>query len=72
MHLIVIKLDGVQRNLVGEIIKCFEQKGFCLIATKLIQASEDLLKGYYIDLKDHPFFASLVKNMQSGPVVAMV
>ncbi|KAM8963798.1 nucleoside diphosphate kinase A-like [Lycaon pictus] len=69
---IAIKPDGVQRNLVGETIKHFEQKGFCLIAMKLIQASEDFLKEHYIDLKDHPFFASLVKYMQSGPVVAMV
>ncbi|CAD7673167.1 unnamed protein product [Nyctereutes procyonoides] len=69
---IVIKPDGVQRNLVGEIIKCFEQKGFRLIAMKLIQASEDLLKEHYIDLKHRPFFAGLEKYMQSGPVVAMV
>ncbi|CAD7679241.1 unnamed protein product [Nyctereutes procyonoides] len=59
-------------NLVGEIIKHFEQKGFRLIVLKLIQASEDFLNEHYIDLKDHPFFAGLVKYMQSGPVVAMV
>uniref|UniRef100_A0A8C7AZI9 Nucleoside diphosphate kinase n=2 Tax=Mustelidae TaxID=9655 RepID=A0A8C7AZI9_NEOVI len=69
---IAIKPDGVQRSLVGEIIKRFEQKGFRLVAMKLIQASEDLLKEHYIDLKDRPFFAGLVKYMQSGPVVAMV
>ncbi|XP_043439977.1 nucleoside diphosphate kinase A isoform X1 [Prionailurus bengalensis] len=69
---IAIKPDGVQRGLVGEIIKRFEQKGFRLVAMKLIQASEDLLKEHYIDLKDRPFFAGLVKYMQSGPVVAMV
>ncbi|CAK7305791.1 Nucleoside diphosphate kinase A [Vulpes lagopus] len=69
---IAIKPDGIQRNLVGETIKHFEQKRFCLIAMKLIQASEDFLKEHYIDLKDRPFFAGLVKYMQSGPVVAMV
>uniref|UniRef100_A0A8C0Z1G4 Nucleoside diphosphate kinase n=1 Tax=Canis lupus familiaris TaxID=9615 RepID=A0A8C0Z1G4_CANLF len=69
---IAIKPNGVQRNFVGEIIKRFKQKGFCLTAMKLIQASEDLLKEHYIDLKDRPFFAGLVKYMQSGPVVAMV
>uniref|UniRef100_A0A673VKX4 Nucleoside diphosphate kinase n=2 Tax=Suricata suricatta TaxID=37032 RepID=A0A673VKX4_SURSU len=69
---IAIKPDGVQRGLVGEIIKRFEQKGFRLVAMKLIQASEDLLKEHYIDLKDRPFFAGLVRYMQSGPVVAMV
>ncbi|XP_011363404.1 nucleoside diphosphate kinase A [Pteropus vampyrus] len=69
---IAIKPDGVQRQLVGEIIKRFEQKGFRLVAMKFMQASEDLLKEHYIDLKDRPFFASLVKYMHSGPVVAMV
>eukprot|EP00069_Balaena_mysticetus_P010564 bmy_20773T0 len=69
---IAIKPDGVQRGLVGEIIKRFEQKGFRLVAMKFMQASEDLLKEHYIDLKDRPFFAGLVKYMHSGPVVAMV
>ncbi|ELW62254.1 nucleoside diphosphate kinase A [Tupaia chinensis] len=69
---IAIKPDGVQRGLVGEIIKRFEQKGFLLVGMKFMHASEDLLKEHYIDLKDRPFFAGLVKYMHSGPVVAMV
>ncbi|XP_030361733.1 nucleoside diphosphate kinase isoform X1 [Strigops habroptila] len=69
---IAIKPDGVQRGLVGEIIKRFEQKGFRLVAMKLVHASEDLLKQHYIDLKDRPFYPGLVKYMNSGPVVAMV
>ncbi|XP_073902178.1 nucleoside diphosphate kinase A isoform X2 [Castor canadensis] len=69
---IAIKPDGVQRGLVGEIIKRFEQKGFRLVALKFMQASEDLLKEHYIDLKDRPFFTGLVRYMHSGPVVAMV
>lgn len=69
---IAVKPDGVQRGLVGEIIKRFEQKGFRLVSMKLMQASEDLLKEHYIDLKDRPFFSGLVKYMHSGPVVAMV
>uniref|UniRef100_A0A2K5PFS2 Nucleoside diphosphate kinase n=1 Tax=Cebus imitator TaxID=2715852 RepID=A0A2K5PFS2_CEBIM len=69
---IAIKPDGVQRGLVGEIIKRFEQKGFRLVGLKFMQASEDLLEEHYIDLKDRPFFAGLVKYMHSGPVVAMV
>ncbi|XP_056597717.1 nucleoside diphosphate kinase A 1 [Triplophysa dalaica] len=69
---IAIKPDGVQRGLIGEIIKRFEQKGFRLVAMKFQQASEDLLKQHYIDLKDRPFYAGLVKYMNSGPVVAMV
>ncbi|NWI33404.1 NDK kinase, partial [Circaetus pectoralis] len=69
---IAIKPDGVQRGLVGEIIKRFEQKGFRLVAMKFVHASEDLLKQHYIDLKDRPFYPGLVKYMNSGPVVAMV
>ncbi|XP_026653653.1 nucleoside diphosphate kinase B isoform X3 [Zonotrichia albicollis] len=68
---IAIKPDGVQRGLVGEIIKRFEKKGFKLVAMKLIQASEDLLREHYIDLKDRPFYDGLVQYMHSGPVVAM-
>ncbi|KAI6075695.1 Nucleoside diphosphate kinase [Aix galericulata] len=69
---IAIKPDGVQRGLVGEIIKRFEQKGFRLVAMKFVHASEDLLKQHYIDLKDRPFYPGLVKYMNSGPIVAMV
>lgn len=69
---IAIKPDGVQRGLVGEVIKRFEQKGFRLVAMKFLQASEELLQQHYIDLKDRPFFPGLVKYMNSGPVVAMV
>uniref|UniRef100_A0A8C4WFG7 Nucleoside diphosphate kinase n=2 Tax=Gopherus evgoodei TaxID=1825980 RepID=A0A8C4WFG7_9SAUR len=69
---IAVKPDGVQRGLVGEIIKRFEQKGFRLVAMKFMHASENLLKQHYIDLKDRPFYPGLVKYMNSGPVVAMV
>ncbi|KAM4715737.1 nucleoside diphosphate kinase B-like [Anableps anableps] len=69
---IAIKPDGVQRSIIGEIIKRFEMKGFKLVGLKMLQASEDLLKQHYIDLKDRPFFPSLVNYMSSGPVVAMV
>uniref|UniRef100_A0A7M4E1N1 nucleoside-diphosphate kinase n=1 Tax=Crocodylus porosus TaxID=8502 RepID=A0A7M4E1N1_CROPO len=68
---IAIKPDGVQRGLVGDIVKRFEQKGFRLVAMKFMHASEDLLKQHYIDLKDRPFYPGLVKYMNSGPVVAM-
>ncbi|KAM8876536.1 NME/NM23 nucleoside diphosphate kinase 2a [Synchiropus picturatus] len=69
---IAIKPDGVQRCLIGEIIKRFEQKGFKLVAMKMLQPSEDLLRQHYADLKELPFFAGLVNYMSSGPVVAMV
>ncbi|KAF7988307.1 hypothetical protein HCN44_000880 [Aphidius gifuensis] len=69
---IMIKPDGVQRGLVGKIIQRFEEKGFKLVAMKMVWASEDLLKEHYADLSKRPFFPSLVKYMSSGPVVPMV
>merc|ERR1712018_902057 len=69
---IMIKPDGVQRGLCGDIIKRFEQKGFKLVAMKFMQASEDHLKKHYADLSSKPFFAGLVKYMSTGPVLAMV
>uniref|UniRef100_A0A8C5HU03 Nucleoside diphosphate kinase n=2 Tax=Gouania willdenowi TaxID=441366 RepID=A0A8C5HU03_GOUWI len=69
---IAVKPDGVQRGIIGEIIKRFEQKGFKLVGMKMVQASEDLLMQHYIDLKERPFFPTLINYMSSGPVVAMV
>jgi len=68
---IMIKPDGVQRGLVGDIIKRFEQKGLKLVAMKFMWASEDLLKTHYADLAGRPFFGGLVKYMSTGPVVPM-
>jgi len=68
----MVKPDGVQRGLVGEIIKRFEQKGFKLVAMKFMWASEDHLKKHYEDLAARPFFGGLVKYMASGPVCPMV
>ncbi|XP_026058924.1 nucleoside diphosphate kinase A-like isoform X1 [Carassius auratus] len=69
---IAVKPDGVQRRLVGEIILCFERKGFKLVGMKLLQASEEQLRQHYRDLKEKPFYGGLVKYMSSGPIVAMV
>ncbi|KXJ26469.1 Nucleoside diphosphate kinase B [Exaiptasia diaphana] len=69
---IMVKPDGVQRGLVGEIIKRFEQKGFKLVAMKFVHPSEEHLKKHYADLSKLPFFPGLVRFMSSGPVVAMV
>lgn len=69
---IMIKPDGVQRGLVGEIIKRFEQRGFHLTALKMVQPSNELLQEHYKDLAARPFFPSLISYMASGPVVAMV
>lgn len=69
---IMVKPDGVQRGLVGQIITRFEQRGFKLVAMKFMQANEELLREHYSDLVSKPFFPSLLEFMQMGPVVPMV
>lgn len=68
---IMVKPDGVQRGLVGEIISRFEKKGFLLKGLKLFQCSTDLAQEHYQDLKDKPFFPTLIDYITSGPVVCM-
>lgn len=68
----MIKPDGVQRGLVGEVISRFERKGFYLKGLKLFQCPEDLAKEHYTDLSSKPFYPDLVKYICSGPVVCMV
>merc|ERR1711931_316677 len=69
---IMIRPDGVARNLVAKIIERFEQRGYKLVAMKFMQASTDLLNQHYADLSSEPFFPSLVKHIASGPVVPVV
>lgn len=69
---IMIKPDGVQRGLIGEIIKRLEQKGFNLIAMKTMNVSRELAEKHYDVHRDKPFFSNLVEFIISAPVVAMV
>lgn len=69
---IAIKPDGVQRGLIGEIIRRFETKGFTLVSLKLMLVSSELAAQHYGEHKDKPFFPSLVEFITSGPVLAMV
>jgi nucleoside-diphosphate kinase len=69
---IMIKPDGVQRGLIGDIISRFEKKGFFLKALKLIQVERSFAEKHYSDLSTKPFFGALVEYIISGPVVAMV
>ncbi|KAJ3005262.1 nucleoside diphosphate kinase [Thoreauomyces humboldtii] len=69
---IMIKPDGVERGLVGEIIKRFENRGFKLLALKALQPTRAHLEEHYGDLKTKAFFPSLIEYMLSGPVVGMV
>jgi len=70
---IMVKPDGVQRGLVGEIIDRFETRGgLKLVAMKFMQASVDHMKLHYADLASKPFFNGMVEYMASSPVVPMV
>ena len=69
---LAIKPDGVQRGLVGEIIRRFETKGFTLVGLKFLNVSRELAEQHYGVHKERPFFPSLVNFITSGPVVAMV
>lgn len=68
----MIKPDGVQRGIVGDIISRFETKGYKMVAMKTKMASGEILEQHYKDLVDKPFFAGLKEYMMSGPVVSMV
>lgn len=68
---LMVKPDGVQRNLIGEIVKRFESKGFKLVGAKLMVISDDLAKTHYGEHKERPFFGELVDFITSGPVFAM-
>ncbi|KAJ0506677.1 putative nucleoside-diphosphate kinase [Helianthus annuus] len=68
---IMIKPDGVQRGLVGEIISWFENKGFKLKGLKLFQCPKELAEEHYKDLISKPFFPKLISYISSGPVVCM-
>lgn len=69
---LMVKPDGVSRQLIGEIVSRFEKKGFRLAGAKLMQISDELAKKHYAEHKERPFFNDLVAFITSGPVFAMV
>lgn len=68
----MVKPDGVQRGLVGEVIRRLEQKGFRLVALKMMRIDRATAEEHYAEHRTRPFFAELVDFITSGPVVAMV
>lgn len=70
--LVLIKPDGVERQLVGEIISRIERKGLTIAALELRRVGEDLAVQHYAEHDGKPFFASLVEFITSGPVVAAI
>jgi nucleoside-diphosphate kinase len=69
--LVLIKPDGVRRNLVGEIISRLEAKGYVVADLRLVHATRELLAQHYAEHEGKPFYEPLVEFMLSGPVVAI-
>ena len=70
--LVLVKPDGVRRNLSGEVLRRIEAKGYTLVAVELRTADRELLAGHYAEHEGKPFLAPLVDFMKSGPVLAIV
>jgi nucleoside-diphosphate kinase len=69
--LVLVKPDGVQRGLIGEVIGRLERRGLRLVAAKFIQVSQDLAETHYAIHKGKPFYDGLIKYITSAPVMAM-
>ena len=68
----LIKPDGVERGLVGEIIRRFEGDGMRLVAMKLLRLTKECAQSFYAEHRGKPFYENLTDFMSSGPIVAMV
>lgn len=69
---VLVKPDGLQRGLIGEIISRFERKGLKLVGLKMVSLTDEMLSQWYVEHKDKSFFGDLKSFMGSMPVVAMV
>ncbi len=68
----LIKPDGVEKNLIGEVIKRFQDHGIRIVAMKMLHLNRKQAEGFYAVHREKPFFDSLTEFMTSGPIVAMV
>jgi nucleoside-diphosphate kinase len=69
--LVLVKPDGVKRNLIGEIIRRIETKGYVIVEMKKLTPSRELLAKHYAEHEGKPFYEPLVEFMASGDVVAL-
>lgn len=69
---VMVKPDGVQRGLIGEMISRFERRGLKIVGLKMVQVSDELARQHYAVHEGKPFFAGLISYITSAPVVAMV
>ncbi|MCX6430838.1 MAG: nucleoside-diphosphate kinase [Actinobacteria bacterium] len=70
--LVLVKPDGVRRNLIGEIVSRIEAKGYSISALRMLDADRSMLETHYAEHVGKPFFEPLVEFMLSGPIVAMI
>ncbi|MGD8807985.1 MAG: nucleoside-diphosphate kinase [Gammaproteobacteria bacterium] len=68
----IIKPDGVEKNLIGEIYRRFEKAGLRIVAARMLHLTREQAEGFYAVHRERPFFADLVSYMISGPVVVQV
>ncbi len=70
--LVLVKPDGVKRQLVGEVIRRIENKGYNIVGLKMVQADRNILSAHYAEHEGKPFYEPLVEFMLSGPLVAII
>jgi nucleoside-diphosphate kinase len=70
--LVLVKPDGVRRNLVGEVLRRVEAKGYSLVALRMLTAERSMLEQHYAEHEGKPFYEPLLEFMSSGPAVAVV
>lgn len=68
----IVKPDGVQKNLIGEVYRRFEQAGLRIVAARMLQLTQAQAEGFYAVHRERPFFKDLVRYMISGPVIVQV
>ncbi len=68
----IVKPDGVQKNLIGEVYRRFEQAGLRIVAARMLQLSQSQAEGFYAVHRERPFYRDLVRYMTSGPVMVQV
>lgn len=69
---VLIKPDGMERHIIGEIIRRFEAAGLAVVGLTMVRLTQEILDVWYAHHKDKPFFADVCEQMMSAPVVAMV
>ena len=68
----IVKPDGVQKDLIGEVCRRFEQSGLHIVGIKMLHLTQEQAKGFYVVHKERPFYPDLVSYMTSGPVIVQI